>query len=94
MASGLLPADLAQFIKHEVAIGHYGSVEDVVCDGLRLLRAKQEKLEELRREIAPALEELDRGEGIEVKAEDMRAFLQGILDEVKAELELEFGEHR
>jgi putative addiction module CopG family antidote len=87
-----LPTDLSQFVQSEIALGHYHSVDEVVCDGLRLLKSQKAKLDALREEIGPAIEELDRGEGIVVKHEDLRAFLDEIANEVKSELGL--AEHR
>jgi putative addiction module CopG family antidote len=82
-----LPADLAQFVQSELSAGHYHSVEEMVCDSLRLLRTQSEKLDELRRELQPALERLDRGEGIDVNLSDLRQFLDQIMEEVKANMD-------
>jgi putative addiction module CopG family antidote len=81
-----LPADLAQFVQHELAVGRYHSVEELVCDSLRLLRSQRDRRDGLRREIAPALERLDRGEGIVVKETEIRGFLQQILADATADL--------
>ncbi len=85
--TNLLPADLAQFVQHELAAGHYQSVEDMVCKSLRLLKNERHRLDELKRELAPALERLDRGEGIVVKESELRGFFDQILADVKAELQ-------
>ena len=81
-----LPADLAQFVQNELASGHYQSVEEMVCDGLQLIRSRNEQIEAVRREIQPALDRLDRGEGIDVTQSDLRKFLDQIMEEVKAEM--------
>ena len=59
-----LPAELEQFVQHQVASGRYRSVDDVVQAGLSLLKERQQKLDELRAEIQIGLDELDRGEGV------------------------------
>ncbi len=81
-----LPADLAQFVQNELAAGHYQSIEELFCDSLRLLRSRQEQISELRREIQPALDELDRNGGTVVKLPDLQSFLNEIAAEVKADL--------
>jgi putative addiction module CopG family antidote len=81
-----LPADLAQFVQNELALGHYGSVDEVVCDGLRLLQSQRANFDALRTDIQAGIEQLDRGEGIAVKHSDLRTFLDEIASEVKAEL--------
>lgn len=74
-----LPPELQQFVEQELASGRYQTREDVICDALRLLRER--KLHELRREIDAGLQQLDRGEGIEL--EDERS-LQAFFDDIKA----------
>ncbi len=88
MSINSLPADLFEFVQHEVALGHYNSPDEVICDSLRLLRSQQEQIRQLRAELQPALDELDRGGGIVVKAENLRAYLEEITTEVKAELNI------
>jgi antitoxin ParD1/3/4 len=69
----LLPHDLRQFVEQEIASGKYRSEEDLVCEGLRLLRERERRLQALREEIGPALEQLDRGEGKPLNAEEIKA---------------------
>lgn len=59
-----LPADLEQFVEEKVKAGQYERADDVVEDGLRLLRHLPEWTnEELRKEIEIGLAQLERGEG-------------------------------
>ncbi len=67
-----LPHDLQHFVQQEVASGKYRSEEDVVCEGLRLLREREGRLQALREDIEPALEQLDRGEGGPLDAESIK----------------------
>ena len=68
-----LPHDLQQFVQQEIASGRYQSEEDVVREGLRLLRERDRRLQALREDIQPALEQLDRGEGERLDAESIKA---------------------
>ena len=75
--SSSLPPDLETFVQQEVASGNYPSPEDVISDGLRLLRER--KVFELRREIEAGLSQLERGEGIELKDDKLlREFFEDI----------------
>jgi len=67
------PPELEQFIHQEVASGRYDSEEDVLCAGLRLLREREARLQALRDDILPALEQLDRGEGEPLDADAIKA---------------------
>jgi antitoxin ParD1/3/4 len=81
-----LPPELQQFVEQELASGRYRSVDDVICDGLRLLRER--KLHELRREIDAGLEQLERGEGIPLADEpSLQAFFDDISDRGRKRLE-------
>lgn len=82
-----LPADLAEFVRHEVALGHYNSPEEVICDSLRLLQSQQAQLDELRKELQPSIERLDRGEGVVVKASEIRSYIEGLYNEAIADLD-------
>jgi putative addiction module CopG family antidote len=66
--SSPLPPDLETFVPHEVASGNYPSPEEVISDGLRLLRER--KLYELRQDIDAGLSQFERGEGIELKGDE------------------------
>ena len=76
--SEAIPAEFQQFVQQEVASGRYRSAEEVVADGLRLLR--EQKLYELRKDIAAGLAQLDRGEGIELHDEQS---VQAFFDDIK-----------
>jgi putative addiction module CopG family antidote len=68
-----LPADLEQFMEQELAAGKYASREELVAEAVRLLRERERRVKELREEILPALERLDRGEGEPLNAGDIKA---------------------
>ena len=68
-----LPVEANDFVRSLVAQGKYQSEEDVVVDGIRLLKGR----EELREKIAEGIEQLDRGELFDEEA---------VFDEVEAEI--------
>jgi antitoxin ParD1/3/4 len=72
-----LTPELAGFVKEQVESGMYHSASEVVREGLRLLRERRQdrqvRLEELRRQIAIGLEQLDRGEGAPLDIEAIKA---------------------
>jgi antitoxin ParD1/3/4 len=70
----VFPPEFEQFVHQEVASGKYRSEEEVVCAGLRLLRDREAKLEALRKDILPALEQLGRGEGKPLDIEAIKAW--------------------
>jgi antitoxin ParD1/3/4 len=74
-----LPPDLQQFVQQEIARGDYSSEADVLAAGLRLLRERERRLQALRDEIRPALDRLDRGQGIELADESLDAFFEDIV---------------
>ena len=72
-----LPPDLETFVQHEVESGNYPSPEEVVSEGLRLLRER--KLYDLRRDIDAGLAQIERGECIELKGDQaLREFFEDI----------------
>jgi putative addiction module CopG family antidote len=46
-----LPTPLEEFARHKVATGEFESVDDVVCEGLRLLQGQEEWKTEARAKI-------------------------------------------
>ncbi|MHC5744622.1 MAG: type II toxin-antitoxin system ParD family antitoxin [Nostoc sp.] len=64
-----LTTELEQFIQGQVASGKYTSNEEVILAGIRLLEERERiykgRFEELQREIAIRVEQLDRGERLD-----------------------------
>lgn len=81
-----ISSEVQQLVEQEFASGQYQSADDVLLEAVWLLRDRNEQLrkrdeqiEQLRREILPALESLDRGEGrpfdmARIKAEANRRY--------------------
>jgi antitoxin ParD1/3/4 len=85
-----IPPDLQQFVDQIIGAGGYKSEAEVVGQALRLLQQRQRRIEELRREIQPALEQLDHGEGIKLKdEEELRLFFEDIKERGRNRLEAE-----
>ena len=61
-----LTRELEQFVSHKVDSGMYHTASEVVREGLRLLKERDElhqsKLSELQRDITVGIEQADRGE--------------------------------
>jgi len=84
-----VPAEFDQFVAAQVATGRYANIEEVVAAGLQLLMQREQKLEALRALLRPAVERLDRGEGISLDEHGLDAFFQQIMDEVDRKLDCE-----
>ena len=65
--------DVARQIDSFIATGDYVDESDVLRKALGLLERRAEQLARFRSEIAPALESLDRGEGVPLDIEDIKA---------------------
>ncbi len=76
-----LTPELEQYVSGKVRSGLYHSASEVIREGLRLLKEKddvrQRKLEDLRREIQIGIDQADRGQ--------VSAFTKETLREIKAE---------
>ncbi|RPH54640.1 type II toxin-antitoxin system ParD family antitoxin [bacterium] len=72
-----LTPELERLVQEKVASGLYNSASEVVREALRILKERDEMrslaLEDLRREIAAGLDELDRGEAEVLDIEAIKA---------------------
>ena len=83
-----IPVEFEQFVEDQVALGNYPSAQEVICDALGLLR--EQKLDALRSAIQVGIDQLDRGEGIDIEDEDaLREFFDGIEAEGRQEIAAE-----
>jgi antitoxin ParD1/3/4 len=64
MIATIIAPEFEQFVSDEVAAGKYRSAEEVVSEGLRLLRERE--IEALRKKIDVGLEQVDRGEVVDI----------------------------
>jgi antitoxin ParD1/3/4 len=69
-----LTPELEQFVAQKVESGLYQTASEVVREGLRLLRERDElyrkNLEELRKDIAAGIEEIDQGKAAPLNAQE------------------------
>lgn len=80
-----LDETLDKFVAELLENGLYQSQSEIIRDGLRLLKEREDmrklKREELQREIQVGIDQLDRGEGVPfdaefIKSEGRRRFMQ------------------
>ena len=75
--STAIPPELENFVEHEIASGKYDSRDEVISEGLRLLR--EHKLFQLRKEIDAGLDQIEQGEVISIGNEtEHRDFFEKI----------------
>jgi Arc/MetJ-type ribon-helix-helix transcriptional regulator len=83
----VLPPDLQQFVRQELANGAYQSEADLMADAVRLLRDSHLAWKDLQADVQSRLERLDRGDAIEIQDDDgLRAFLREIEAEAREDL--------
>jgi putative addiction module CopG family antidote len=75
---GAIPSDLEQFVEQQVATGQYRSQDEVVVAGLQVLREVKRRQAEFQQQVRVGVDQLDRGEGIRVAANELRAFFDDI----------------
>ena len=75
-----LTGELEALVKEKVKTGVYPTASEVIRDGLRLLKERdqlyQVRLEELRGEVKKGLDQLDRGEGVPFDPEALKRRLR------------------
>jgi antitoxin ParD1/3/4 len=76
-----IPTEFLPFVNGAVASGRYRSEEDLVAAALRLLEDRERKLAALRGELQIGLDELERGDSIDLGDAAAR---QAFFDRIKA----------
>jgi putative addiction module CopG family antidote len=71
-----IPPEYQRFVEHMVRSGAFPTEDAVVGEALRLLHER--RLAELREELRPAIDRLDRGEGIELDDDSLDDFFEDI----------------
>ena len=72
-----ISAEHQNFVRQELASGHFASERELIAEALELLRARQDVLGKLKQGIA----QLDRGEGRKYGPDDRQRFLADVLGE-------------
>ena len=79
-----LTPQLERLVKKKVKSGNYQSASEVVREALRLMqdrdRVREQRKQDLKRELQRGLDQLDQGEGISLDEPELREFI----DDVKA----------
>jgi antitoxin ParD1/3/4 len=73
-----IPSDLEQFVNEQVAAGEYRSQDEVVVAGLQILREVKRRQAAFREQVQVGIDQLDRGEGIELSQDELRAFFDDV----------------
>jgi antitoxin ParD1/3/4 len=82
--SVLLSPQTEEMIREKVESGRYPTADEVVQEALRLLEAHERHLARLRAELTKGIDQLDRGEGVELTEERMEQIFKRALDNSKA----------
>ena len=90
----VIPADLEQFVQEAVASGRYQSPDEVIADGLRLLRDSNREWQRLRAEVQERIARMERGEVIELDDDSLESFFDDIAARADADLDAENGSNR
>jgi len=69
-----IPAEFQEFVDDVIRSGNFHSEAEVVSEGLRLLR----KREQVRRDVNAGIEQLDRGEYTEYDEDSLPQFLADV----------------
>lgn len=81
-----LTPELEKLVKDEIKNGDYKSANEVVREGLLLVRLRRQKLAALRREIQIGIDEIERGEYREyTSVEDLFEDVEAAVAERKAQ---------
>jgi len=67
-----LTPELEQLVTDKVKTGLYQTASEVVRDGLRLLRERDQRLEALRRDVSAGFEAVERGEFTEYEQSNIK----------------------
>ena len=75
-----LTTELEQLVNDKVKTGMYQTASEVIREGLRLLRERDQRLEALRNDVRAGFEAVERGEFTEFDASNIKE----LADRVKA----------
>ena len=78
---GMVPPELSRYVQQKVASGEFQSEDDFIAEATRLYRELETRHDRLRRDVDRALQQIDRGQGIELNDDgELRQFF----DDIKA----------
>ena len=73
-----LTPELEQLVTDKVKTGMYQTASEVIREGLRLLRERDQRLEALRRDVRTGFEAVERGEFTDYDAQNIKELADGI----------------
>jgi putative addiction module CopG family antidote len=76
--------ELVTLVEQQLATGQFESTDAVLRAALELLQERNRRVVELRKEILPALERLNRGEGMPLDMEAIKAEARANFEKAKA----------
>lgn len=88
MIDASFPPDLVHFVQQELASGKYRTEQELVHAAVRAMRDQESSLQRFRAGLQKRLEEIDRGEVIELEGDDA---LQDFFAEIEAEVDAELA---
>jgi Arc/MetJ-type ribon-helix-helix transcriptional regulator len=74
-----ISSDQMSFVKQLVSNGLFPTEQAAVSAAIDLLRLRQAREEQLRAELQPSLDSLDRGEGLELDEEGLDRFFDDLI---------------
>jgi putative addiction module CopG family antidote len=78
--------DLKHFIEEQLQLGTYRSSDEMIAEGLRLLREKHEQDKSLAGEFRAAIERADSGDpGVKVDSEEIKSIGRKFLAQLQAD---------
>ncbi|MGH9947565.1 MAG: type II toxin-antitoxin system ParD family antitoxin [Pyrinomonadaceae bacterium] len=84
-----LTPELEKYVNDKVKTGRYNSASEVIRESLRTLQDQDElqriRRDELRREIMLGVDSIRNGKGIRMKASELDAFAEKLIQEARDE---------
>jgi putative addiction module CopG family antidote len=81
MIENAIEPEFSEFVERQVASGRFRSPAEVVSEGLRLLREREQLRDALIRDLQTGIDQLDAGEGVVVDSPAAQeSFIAGIFE--------------
>ncbi len=86
-----IPPEYQQFVETMIGRGVFPTEAAVIGEALRLFEERERRLAVLREDLRPALESLDRGEGIDLDDQSLGEFFEDVKSRGRERLERRQG---
>lgn len=80
----MIPSDLEEFVKREVASGRYATPDEVVRAGILLLQDRERQRELLRQDIDAAIRQIEEGDYTEYDRDSLHGFFEELKESARA----------